>query len=77
MMADPAQSQTLSPYSAGMKRYVDDDAMRRIVCATKLPLRPNVNFASFLSQLNDTLRITMLRMLSLPFSQKEFSRNYS
>ncbi len=74
MTADPAQSLTLSPYSAGMNRYVDDEAVRRIVRATKLPLRPNVNFPSFSSQLNNTLRFTMVRMLFLPYSKAEFRK---
>lgn len=74
MTADPAQSQTLSPYSAGMKRYVDDEATARILEATELLLKSNVNFASFSSQLNDIVRFTMLRTLSLPYSKKEFCK---
>jgi hypothetical protein len=57
-----------------MKLYLDEAAMHRVVRATGIPLRRNVDFAAFSSQLNGIVRSTMLRMLSLPFSRKEFDK---
>ena len=71
MPVDPAHSQHLNLHTAGMKVYLDEAAVHRVVAATGLFLKPNVDFTAFSSQLNDTVRMTMLRMLPLPISNKK------
>ena len=64
----------ISSLSGALERYVDDEATARILEATGLPLKENVNLVSFSSQLNDIVRFTMLRRLSLPYSRKELCK---